>query len=248
MATRRRRSQQIPGNGAELRLFALAVAVAALLVAVGAVAPAAAQEQEELDTRWDSEKCLGCHEGKSETLTLSSGEQIGLDVNGDAFRSGPHVDSGVQCAHCHTTIARFPHPDSDISDARSYTVELSKSCNVCHWRESTIRLDNAHAFVPVAERAGVPVCADCHEAHAARAVPVNTAEAQATCDQCHTEERFADVEAIHVLTLAQGAEANPPPLVLFYALIMGAIITVVGLAWAGVVGVQWLRRRLARSA
>lgn len=228
------------------RLAAIAVTVAAVGL-VGAPPGADAQEQDEADARWDSESCLACHDGDTSTLTLPSGEPLELGVDGDSFRSSAHTATGVQCAHCHTAVARYPHPELTAPNARSYVVELSKGCNLCHWKEAVVEPDRAHALVPLEVRDAAPVCADCHDPHATATLALDHAEMQARCRACHAEPPTSALEAIHAVDPLQTQEASAPPLILFYVLIVGAVLLVVGLGWAGVLGVQWLRRRLVRS-
>lgn len=229
-------------------LWIMVVALAAGVFGAMQRAPgASAQEQPEPDARWDSERCLGCHDGDTSTLPLPSGEQLDLGVDGDSFMSSPHAATGVQCAHCHTAIAGYPHPDMAIPDARTFTVELSKACNLCHWREVTTNSDRTHALVSLEVRDDVPVCADCHDSHATRALAVDHSEMQARCANCHAEQPSGDVQEIHLAGPSQFEEASAPPVILFYLLIVGVVILLVALGWGGVAGWQWLRRRLARA-
>ncbi len=222
-------------------LIGLAIAV------VGLAAPTAAQESDEIDARWNSERCLGCHDDNPDTLPLPSGEQLRLGVDQEAFESSTHHANGVDCAHCHTTITPYPHPEIPFPDARAFTLEISKSCNLCHWPEAIVAPDQAHALVAVELRSDVPVCADCHDAHATMAVALDDPEMQQVCAQCHAEGDVAEVTAIHVAATGQAQDVDPPPLVLFYLLIAAAIVLVISVGWGAVLGVQWVARRVART-
>ncbi|MDH3500751.1 MAG: cytochrome c3 family protein [Acidimicrobiia bacterium] len=225
----------------------LLAAVTVLMVGANPDGPASAQETDGTDPRWDSETCLECHDGNTATVAFPSGEQLGLNVDGPAYRSAPHAATGVQCVHCHTTIARFPHPEVTAADARAFTVELSKSCGRCHWREFTIRLDQAHSLVASSAGGDLPVCVDCHEPHAARADTLDHPDVQAVCRECHSDQLPEAIEAIHVLDPTRVVEASAPPLILFYALAGVAVMALLGLGWAGVVAVQWIRDRFGDS-
>jgi predicted CXXCH cytochrome family protein len=206
---------------------------------------ATSQEPESSDRRWDSEACLSCHDGATSTATFPSGEELEIGVDGDAYRSSPHVSIGVQCVHCHPGIVRTPHDELTVPDAQTFSESLATSCSVCHWREYTVALDAEHALLEAEQRPDAPECVDCHDPHASQASPLDRPEMQGTCSECHTEQVWEGIEAIHVLNPIQVQEASPPPLVLFYALIALAVIALVGLTWAGVAAIQWGRRRIS---
>jgi hypothetical protein len=54
--------------------------------------------------------------------------------------------------------------------------------------------------------------------------------------------------AIHTFNPTVTEAASPPPLILFYVMIGGAIVVFVGLVWGLVEGIQRIRRRSARTA
>jgi predicted CXXCH cytochrome family protein len=255
MGRRRPDERAVNGPGSGNRplilvwLLTLAIAAAVVLIA-GTAGPAGAQdeeEEEENDRRWNSELCLGCHDGSDDTLTFPSGEEIGLAVDGAVYMDTQHAANGVQCVHCHTTIARFPHPEVTFADARTFEVELSKACGLCHWREFTIRLDRDHAPLGVAGTDDLPVCTDCHDPHAARSLAADHPDMQARCAECHTDA-VGGSEAIHVLNPTAVEEADAPPLILFYGLIVLIVIGLVVLGWGGVALTQWMRRRTRTPA
>jgi len=220
------------------------VVVAAVGLAALSFAPSVAQESEGTDARWDSEGCLSCHDGETATIAFPSGEEVPIGVDGDAYASATHAATGVQCVHCHSNIARYPHPVMDSPDARSFAVEVGASCSRCHWREFTVRLDAAHALVDLDVRADVPLCIDCHDAHAVQALALDDTVMQARCSDCHDDEVQEELAAIHTLDPTRAEEATAPPLILFYALVFGAITLLIALSWGVVLGVQWLRRRM----
>lgn len=226
-------------------MFMVATAV---VLSIAVVGPVGAQEEEEgSDLRWNSEACLGCHDGSDDTLTFPSGEEIGLSVDGDVWRESGHAARSVQCVHCHSTIARFPHPEVTQADARAFEVELSKSCSLCHWRESTIRLDQDHALLSTTATGELPVCTDCHDPHATRMLAVDHPDMQARCAECHTKPVVGS-EIVHALNPTAVEEADAPPLILFYGLIVLAVVALVAVGWGAVALFQWVRRRAARPA
>jgi hypothetical protein len=219
--------------------------VAFLIVFV--MRPAMAQESEERAPRWDSAGCLTCHDESAETLTFPSGEEISIEVDGDGYLATPHAEIGVQCVHCHTSIIRVPHEPITVPDAASFSASLSTSCSQCHWRQYTIALDQAHALLPSESRNEAPTCVDCHDPHTAQAVAIEHPTMQAACDECHSGPLEDDVAAVHVFNPIATERADPPPLILFYGLILGAVVAFVGVVWAAVAIIQRVGRRSASS-
>lgn len=208
---------------------------------------AGAQESGERAPRWNSEGCLTCHDESEETVTFPSGEEIGIGVDGDGYLGTPHAAIGVQCVHCHTAITRVPHEPIAIPDAASFSAGLSASCSECHWRQYTIALDRIHALLPSESRSEAPLCVDCHDPHTAQAVAIDNPAMQEACGECHGSLPEEQVEAVHVYNPVETEEANPPPLILFYGLILGTILAFVGVVWATVAIVQRARRGRAHS-
>ncbi len=214
------------------------------------------QAQEEPDRRWNSELCLGCHGGSEDVLTFPSGEEISIDVDGDAFRethvftraqlSGDFSRSfagGVQCAHCHTNIVRVPHDQVGVPDLATYTTQLATACRGCHWRQYTVEIDETHAFVPLDQRDRIPGCIDCHDPHAPRAITVGDPTMLQACQQCHAGPMSTEIQAIHTLDPTQVEEASAPSVIWFYLSILGAIAVLIGVMWGIVILSERVRAR-----
>lgn len=208
---------------------------------------AVGQDSEERVRNWDSEVCLGCHDGSEETVTFPSGEELGVGVDGDSYLATPHAQIGVQCVHCHSNINRVPHEPITIPDAASFSQGLSTSCSLCHWRQYSIAVDQIHALLPLETRNDTPTCVGCHDPHAAQAVALDHPIMQATCLECHSVQPDETFEAVHVLNSVQTYEADPPPLILFFGLILGAVVAFVAVVWGLVAVVQRTGRRRASS-
>lgn len=214
-----------------------------MLLAVWLVSGTALAQEE--DSKWDSERCLDCHDGSDQTAVFPSGEELGIGVNGAAFLGSVHAEVGVDCVHCHTDITGFPHPDLTTPDVETFVEGLSTSCSVCHWRQFRTEIDGAHALVSLEERAEAPGCIDCHDPHAPQALAVDHPDTQAVCSECHTDDVAAEVMAIHTFNPTVTEAASPPPLFLFYLMIGGVIIVFVGLVWGLVEVIRRGRRRFA---
>lgn len=230
-------------------MFAFGLAIAGISLMCLA-RPAAAQELEPEGEgpRWNSEGCLSCHDASEDTLVFPSGEELSVAVDGGAFLGTEHVSVGVECAHCHGNIVKTPHDPVAFPDAASFSDSLATSCSQCHWRQERIRLDQTHALLDLDVRADAPGCVQCHDPHAAEALALSSPEMQATCRDCHEDQVWTEVEAIHVLDPTVIEEADPPPLILFYGLIIGAVALIVVIAWGGVAAYQWFRQRQLQAA
>jgi predicted CXXCH cytochrome family protein len=235
------------------------IAVAAMILVLVSTQRASAQEEPE--RKWNSELCLDCHDGSEDVLTFPSGEEIGIDVDANAFRdthlfvraqlSGDLSRSfagGVQCVHCHTNITGIPHEDVTAPDVATYTAELSNRCRQCHWRQYTVERDEAHALVPVDKREDAPRCIDCHEPHAPRALTVEDAGMQQMCRECHDEPAWTEIQAIHTLDPTVVEEATAPPIILFYVSILGGIVALIALLWGVVILSERVRARSRPSS
>lgn len=236
--------------GSEFATIGAALVVVVALLLLMGMRPAAAQESDERAPRWNSEGCLNCHDGSEETLTFPSGEEIGIAVDGDGYLSTPHAEIGVQCVHCHTSIIRAPHEPITVPDAASFSAGLSTSCSQCHWRQYTIALDQIHALLPSESRNEAPTCVDCHDPHTDQGVAIEHPTMQEACDECHSNPLEEEFAAVHVFNPVEIEQADPPPLILFYGLILGVVLAFVGVVWAAVAIIQRAgsRRRASSQA
>lgn len=225
-------------------LFAIALAGAGVFLAYVAQ-PLSAQEvdPEGEGPRWNSEGCLSCHDGSTDTVVFPSGEELSIAVDGAAYTATEHASIGVECAHCHVNIVRIPHDPVAAQDAASFSTSLATSCSQCHWRQERISLDQTHASLDPELRADAPGCVECHDPHAAEALALSSPEMQSRCGDCHAGPVWDEFETIHALDPTVAVEADPPPLILFYGLIAAAIAVIVLAAWGGVAAYQWLRNR-----
>lgn len=252
----RRQQQNAPGSeltlprrGASELLIACGVAVVGIFL-IFLSQPAAAQELEPegAGPRWNSEACLSCHDGSTDTVVFPSEEELSVAVDGGAYLGTEHVSVGVECVHCHANIVKTPHDPVSFPDAASFSSSLATSCSQCHWRQERIRIDQTHALLDLDVRAEAPGCVQCHDPHAAEALALSSPEMQATCRDCHAGPVWEEVEAIHVLDPTVIEQADPPPLIFFYGLIVAAIAVIVLIAWGGVMAYQWFRQRRVRVA
>lgn len=216
--------------------------IGAFLALALAPAVARAQTDDEPDPKWNSERCLSCHDGSTTAATFPSGEELIVDVDGPAFLSSHHAEVGVECVHCHKDITGFPHDPLTIPDVATFRERLSTSCSECHWRQYRIAIDGAHALIPLEDRSTAPTCIDCHDAHAVTAVALDTAEMGAVCADCHDEDVREGLVAIHTFDPTVTEQASRPPLFLFYLLVFGVLVAFVALVWGVVAVIQWSRR------
>lgn len=250
MRDRRQPQTSLRSGRTRLRRHALELVSVVGIAVVGVLLaflahPASAQElqPEGEGPRWNSEGCLSCHDGSTDTLVFPSGEQLAVAVDGSAFGATEHASIGVECAHCHVNIVKTPHDPVSVPDAATFSASLGTSCSQCHWRQERISLDQTHALLDLEVRAEAPGCVDCHDPHAVEANALSSPEMQATCGDCHAGPVWEEFETIHALDPTVVEEADPPSLVFFYLLIIAAIAVIVLIAWGGVAGYQRIRGR-----
>jgi predicted CXXCH cytochrome family protein len=222
--------------------------VAVLLIVLANPARAQELDPEGAGPRWNSDGCLSCHDASTETLVFPSGEELSVAVDGAAYVATEHASIGVECVHCHANIVRTPHDPVAAPDAASFSASLATSCSQCHWRQERVSLDQTHARLDLEVRAEAPGCVQCHDPHAAEAFALSSPEMQAACGDCHAGPVWEEFEAIHALDPTVVQEADPPPLTLFYGLIVAGVAVVVVIAWGGVAAFQWIRSRQVRPA
>ena len=160
--------------------------------------------------RVDTEYCLSCHTLPDLSLTLDSGEELALTVDGDRFHDSVHgTDNPWQplaCTDCHENY-RFPHDPVVAGTLREYTLEKYTICAQCHEPKFESTQDSVHATALEEGMEEAAVCTDCHGAHYTPQPDEPRSRISYTCGQCHGTifEEYAD--SVHGEALLE--EDNP---------------------------------------
>lgn len=164
------------------------VALAAVLLALSIQAgPVFAQEGDP-----GNAFCLSCHAQPGQTLTLSSGDTLSVNIDPALFGASVHGQNGISCVACHPTITAFPHPEYSATNAREFTLSYQKTCQKCHVDQ--YQADGVHQKALASGNTNAPVCSDCHNPHTQKALTDPTTGRPArlergaivqTCARCH---------------------------------------------------------------
>lgn len=182
-------------NG-KLASIALLIGVLALCTPVGV---AAVQ---------DNDACLACHADKGHTIEFPEGGRIEAFVDRKSFEASVH--GGLACTQCHEmTLTGNGHEQQRFRSEWQFKVRYSRICRRCHLDGQIDELP-VHSSLLQQEAAGrVPICTDCHPAHAI--VPTSgglvLAGEAARCVACHPREGAA------IRTAASGPGTAGFPLV-----------------------------------
>lgn len=166
----------------------------------------------------NDQACRLCHADLTGTLTLPSGEELGLGVDLAALNDsvhGQHAAQQMSCTDCHSDRQhyRFPHeppPAQTLAEYRDYTAQ---SCERCHVSAELHNPGHLQALQAAIQESGLegsaavaqtdlPNCVDCHGSHAVEPAEVMYAAPIAFCRTCHQEFENERLEAVHTEVVA----------------------------------------------
>ena len=140
------------------------------------------------DLSSQTRKCLQCHGKKGHVARFLNGETVDVYVDAGHFRSSVH--NVLECTQCHTDFTADAHPKRRFASKAQFRLRSSTVCRGCHTDEQ-IGVKPVHASLVSREKEGEPhACADCHDAHGAKAVDggrIFSNEKQ-YCMSCHRYE------------------------------------------------------------
>jgi hypothetical protein len=130
--------------------------------------------------------CLTCHSNPDFAMVFPSGDALPLYVDPENFRGSVHGTWGLACVNCHAAQEQVPHPPNEFEDRRSFTVEFSEKCRLCHQEASETYDDSVHGVTALLGVPRAATCTDCHTAHyVKRPFEWPNAERATRCSQCH---------------------------------------------------------------
>lgn len=134
--------------------------------------------------------CLVCHDEPEflRSQVPSQAEAVRLHVPPGPLRSSTHGD--MECAECHTSFARYPHPDA----AESLTCATAS----CHTVDTHPEWEGSvHARIQEDDDLAAADCAACHGIHDVASLEQLQEEAgpeqqrmNAQCVSCHLEQAY----------------------------------------------------------
>lgn len=146
--------------------------------------------------------CLDCHGEDADTMTFEDGHEMSLEVSLDAFLASAHGGELV-CTNCHRGYDRgFGDFDSHpvgvtFESRRAYVLASYTTCRSCHFDTYTRTLESIHYELLEQGVRDVPVCTDCHGAHAILDPNQKEAMVSRTCASCHPEVFETYLESVH---------------------------------------------------
>jgi hypothetical protein len=151
----------------------------------------------------DDAKCLKCH-SKQLKKSMDDGAKMSLHVAELDFADSVH--SRIGCTACHQDIAQRKHPKEKIaiSNQRSYSLEMNQVCGNCHEENARQYEGSIHARLVASGSDAAPVCTNCHNPHAVKAVSVYEPATGEACRSCHEPIFEAYAQSVHGEARAAG--------------------------------------------
>ncbi len=154
----------------------------------------------------NDQACRLCHATMTGTLTLPSGEELGLgvDVAGlSASVHGQHAAQQLACTDCHSDRQRYqyphePPPAQTLAEYRDYTAQ---SCERCHVSAELHNPGHLQA-VQAGTNPDLPNCVDCHGSHEVETAEALYAAPISFCRECHQTFENERLGAVHTEVVA----------------------------------------------
>lgn len=149
------------------------------------------------DGALSNKTCLECH-ADAELRTERNGHAVSLYTDPTVFANSAHAD--IACILCHVDIVGVPHTKNLVKGGAQsplYRTNIPALCGKCHPDIAKIYAESIHGKALLEGVEDVPVCTDCHGAHAiasstdpvSKVAPKNIPK---TCGVCHEEARLAE--------------------------------------------------------
>ena len=130
--------------------------------------------------------CLSCHANPDLAMMFPNRDILPLYVNAEDFQASVHGGWGLTCTICHAAQEQWPHPPNQFQDRRSFTVEFSEKCRLCHEEAGKTYDSSVHGVTALLGVPRAATCTDCHTAHYVKRPPNwPSAERAVRCSQCH---------------------------------------------------------------
>jgi predicted CXXCH cytochrome family protein len=164
---------------------------------VAAAAPAAQSTSPASQTAQPAGKndsCLGCHNNREMSFTLSDGTKVSAFVNPADYSASVHGSKNLACTDCHTNITGFPHPKAQEATRRDFSLAMDETCKKCHSDTYAKNMDGVHAKMIASGNQAAPGCTDCHGVHNISAPDQSLQTPSQMCAKCH-QDTYGDYAA-----------------------------------------------------
>jgi len=164
-----------------------------------------------------NQQCKTCHGLLQSQLTLASGDQVDLHVDGTLIDESVHgfreiqgtAYMPLQCTDCHKDQQQygFPHPQLTTDTRRNLTLEMESICQECHQDIYQRQHDGIHGVKQAEGELSAATCFDCHGNHAIHDPDDPRERVSHTCGNCHGEINEQYAQSVHGAALI--GEDNP---------------------------------------
>ena len=188
---------------------ALRFLLPAFVLSVGGAA--SAQDAEDERPYADRpQTCRGCHAtlGPEDVIKLTDGSTISVHVDAAVIEHSIH-GSELSCTDCHRTMRGYPHEPIALPNRRQYRLQMSQTCNQCHYDYFQELLGSVHFQKLREDDLNAPTCVDCHGFHAIEEAGEPRLAINEKCAECHQESAEIYADSVHGQALAKGAEHAP---------------------------------------
>jgi predicted CXXCH cytochrome family protein len=153
--------------------------------------------------------CLGCHDDKTQTLTLKDGSTMSLYVDVKDLQHSVHA-SQLICTDCHVKYDQNHPSGATFPSRRAYTVSSYEVCKKCHFDTYTRTLESVHYELLKAGVDTAPICVDCHGSHSIQNPHLKRAMMSRSCATCHTDVYKTYAASVHGRVLVEDDNQDVP--------------------------------------
>ncbi len=128
--------------------------------------------------------CMGCHDSREAAVVFKNKEKMSVFVTESDFRNTVH--GPLNCTDCHQQVSLETHPGRVIERKGAFAKEASGACRTCH-QDDQLKAKPNHAYM--VEKAGAPLCAECHGGHNVRRISEwkSSLRGKEYCMTCHRQ-------------------------------------------------------------
>lgn len=145
--------------------------------------------------------CAGCHQESKQAAVRYKGEQHEIpehyteSIHGKGLLKSGLVVTAM-CTNCHTAHGELPASDPRSSVNRS---NIAMTCSKCHQGVYEKFMHSVHATGHIKTSERLPVCSDCHTAHAIKRTDIDSFkfEIMNICGKCHVKIAETYFETFH---------------------------------------------------
>lgn len=153
--------------------------------------------------------CLICHEDPGFSQPYDDGSPMSLHVDGAGFLQSVHGRELI-CTDCHPAYDETHPSGATFASERAYVLGAYATCKQCHFDTYTRTLESVHYELLKTGFESVPVCTDCHGAHAIPDPHEKRAMVSRSCAACHVSVYDTYAGSVHGQALVEDGNLDVP--------------------------------------